>query len=98
MIMQNAKSGDQFGVNFNFNFVLLQIKEITEPDYDEARIKLTVNDVDELIDYLTYYREKVQLWKEIVGDKRENESEQDYNIRIIQAAQENNYFIGPQEA
>jgi len=45
MIMQTGQSGDQFGVNFNFNYILLQIRELRE-DFDEARIKLTVKDTE----------------------------------------------------
>jgi len=98
MIMETGESGDQFGVNFNFHSVLLQIREITDHKGDEARIRLTVKDVDNLIEWLTYYRDKVQRWKDLVGEQREEESKQDYQMRIYQVLQENNYFIGPQEA
>ena len=46
MIMHTASSGDQFGVNFNFNYVLLQIRETSE-DFEGARMKLKIEDVDE---------------------------------------------------
>lgn len=96
MIMSNCESGDQFGVNFNFNYILLQIRENTE-DFEEARIKLTLKDVDAVIEYLTYYRDKVAKWKNAVGERKAEETEIEYATRVLQIAKENNYFIGQQE-
>lgn len=96
MIMQNCQSKDQFGVNYNWNYILLQIRENSE-DFDEARIKLNIDDVNNLIDTLKYYKERVVKWKNSVGSQRPDETENEYNIRIIETAKENNYFIGKQE-
>jgi len=96
MIMQTGESGDQFGVNFNFNYILLQIRELRE-DFDEARIKLTVKDTEELIAALELYKDRVKKWQDAVGPKLENEDETAYTTRVIQLARENNYFIGKQE-
>lgn len=96
MLMDTAESGDQFGVNFNWEFVLLQIKEIGE-EYSEARIKLSLNDVDQLMELLSYYKEKLLKWKNAVGNKLENESDIEYATRIHSALRENNYFLSKQE-
>jgi hypothetical protein len=96
MLMQNAKSGDRFGVNFNWNYILLQIRETCE-DFEEARIKLTLDDVDALINDLQYFQRKLKLWKESVGAKMETETEEQYCIRIYQNLRDNNYFVGQQE-
>ena len=94
--MQNARSGDQFGVNFNWDFVLLQIRE-TSDDHTESRIKLRYNDVDDLIEMLQYYQKKLKLWKETVGHQREGETELEYSTRLYQALKENNYFTERQD-
>lgn len=96
MIMNTGQSGDQFGVNFNFNFILLQIRE-TKEDHEEARIKLCPKDVDELIEWLQYYKEKVVRWNDAVGLQKENETDVSYGIRIMETLRENNYFTGQQE-
>lgn len=96
MLMQNGKSGDQFGVNFNWNYLLLQIRETCE-DFEEARIKLTLDDVDALINDLQYFQKKLKLWKEAVGPQTESETEEQYYMRIYQVLRENNYFVAQQE-
>ena len=96
MIMNTCQSGDQYGVNYNFNYVLLQIRETTD-EFEEARIKLTLKDVDDVIEALTYYKNRVSKWKDAAGDIREGESEVEYMTRVIQTARDNNYFIGQQE-
>lgn len=96
MIMHSCQSKDQFGVNYNWNYVLLQVRENSE-DMEQARIKLTLEDVDGLIESLMYYKERVSKWKEAVGLQKPEETESDYNLRIITTARDNNYFIGKQE-
>lgn len=96
MIMHTASSGDQFGVNFNFNYVLLQIRETSE-DFEGARMKLKIEDVDELIEMLQYYQTKLKLWKATVGDIREDESTEQYYSRALKVLKEHNYFISKQE-
>ena len=96
MLMQNARSGDQFGVNYNWDFILLQIRECSE-DHEEARIKLRYNDVDDLIDMLLYYQEKLRKWKDEVGHQRDGETELEFQVRVHQTLKENNYFIDRQE-
>jgi hypothetical protein len=97
MLMQNCKSGDQFGVNFNWDYVLLQIRECVE-DHSETRIKLKFNDVDDLIESLQYFQKKLRLWKEAVGHQRVDETEEQYYIRVYSVLRENNYFLPAQEA
>lgn len=97
MLMQNASSGDQFGVNFNFDSILLQIRE-TKEDYDEARIRLSPKDVDDLIEWLQHYKERVVKWNAAVGAKKDEETDACYATRIIETLRENNYFSSPQEA
>ena len=94
--MSTCESGDQFGVNSNFDYVLLQVRE-TSDDYEEARIKLTLKDVDAVIEALNHYKARVSKWKDAVGPKNEEESEIEYMTRVIQTARDNNYFIGQQE-
>jgi hypothetical protein len=94
--MHNCQSKDQFGVNYNWNYVLLQTRENCE-DFEEVRIKLTLEDVDSLIESLMYYKERVAKWKEAVGLQKPEETESEYNLRIITTARDNNYFIGKQE-
>lgn len=96
MLLSTCESGDQVGVSYNFNFILLQIREKTE-DFEEARIKLTIKDVDDVIEALTYYKNRVSKWKDAVGPKKDEESEVEYMTRVIQTARDNNYFIGQQE-
>jgi len=96
MIMTHAKSGDSFGVNFNFNFVLLQTRE-NEDQYDEVRIKLAPSDVDDLIEALTYYKDRVVKWQQAVGPKKDGEEESAYLTRMLQTARDNNYWSGRQE-
>jgi len=96
MIMQTGDSGDQFGVNYNFNYILLQVRECIE-DHEEARIKLTVKDTDELIAWLQYYKKRVEKWQNAAGPKLENEDETTYMTRVLKVAKENNYFIERQE-
>lgn len=96
MLMQNAKSGDQYGVNYNFSYVLLQIRENSE-DFEETRVKLKIEDVDELIELLQYYQAKLKLWKATVGDIREDENTEQYYMRAMKVLQEHNYFISKQE-
>jgi hypothetical protein len=96
MLMSNCESGDQYGVNYNFNYVLLQIRETTD-DFEEARIKLTLKDVDAVIEALNHFKNRVTLWKDAVGLKKDEESEVEYMTRVIQTARDNNYFTGRQE-
>ncbi len=97
MLMHPLESGDQFGVSSNWNFVLLQTREMSD-DYPECRVKLTLQDVDRLIDDLNHYKNRVAKWKEAVGPQKDGETESDYNVRIYQTLKENNYFVPPQEA
>jgi hypothetical protein len=94
--MQDCESKDQFGVNFNFDYVLLQVRERSE-DFEECRIKLTLNDVENLIESLNYYADKIKRWKESVGAKKESETDAEYMARAIQSMKDNNYFTGRQE-
>jgi hypothetical protein len=97
MLMQLLQSGDKFGVSSNWEFVLLQTMEISD-DSPQCRIKLTLEDVDRLIDDLNHYKNRVAKWKEAVGPQKDQETENEYKVRIWQTLQENNYFIPPQEA
>jgi hypothetical protein len=96
MLMRNAKSGDQFGVSYNYDYVLLQVRECAE-DFEESRIKLTIEDAAKLIEDLEHYKNRVEQWKNAVGPKLENETDHDYTVRVIVTARENNYFVGKQE-
>lgn len=96
MIMSTCESGDQYGVNYNFDYVLLQIRD-TSDDFDEARIKLTLKDVDAVIEALSHFKNRVTRWKDAVGPQKDEESEVEYMTRVIQTARDNNYFIGQQE-
>lgn len=87
MILQPAQSGDQFGVNFNWHYVLLQAKENSD-EYAEARIKLSIDDVDALIIELQHYRDKVKTWRDSVGPQRESESKTEYHERILRGLPE----------
>jgi transcriptional regulatory protein LevR len=97
MIMQTCESGDQFGVNYNYEFILLQTKERLVEGFEESRIKLTIKDVNKLIEELEHFRDRVEKWQTTVGPQFENETKYEYTVRVLNTARENNYFVSRQE-